>query len=40
MDVSLHEMAKLSMSAHLIKLHQENRALQHREDETWELIEI
>ena len=41
-DVSedLHTMAKLSMSAHLIKLHRENRALQHEEDATWELIEI
>jgi hypothetical protein len=28
------------MSAHLIKLHRENRALQHEEDATWELIEI
>jgi glyoxylase-like metal-dependent hydrolase (beta-lactamase superfamily II) len=39
-DPGLHEMAKLSMSAHLIKLHQENRALQHSEDSTWELVEI
>lgn len=39
-DESLHEMAKLSMSAHLIKLHQENRALQHPDDETWELVQI
>jgi len=41
-DVSedLHTMAKLSMSAHLIKLHRENRALQHEEDASWELIEI
>ncbi|MEP5567031.1 MAG: MBL fold metallo-hydrolase [Halioglobus sp.] len=39
-DEGLHDMAKLSMSAHLIKLHQENRALQHPEDETWELVEI
>ncbi|PLW70518.1 MBL fold metallo-hydrolase [Pseudohalioglobus lutimaris] len=39
-DESLHEMAKLSMSAHLIKLHQENRALQHSEDLTWELVQI
>ena len=36
----LHEMAKLSMSAHLIKLHQENRALQHPDDSTWELVQI
>lgn len=39
-DVGLHEMAKLSLSAHLIKLHQENRALQHPADKSWELIEI
>jgi glyoxylase-like metal-dependent hydrolase (beta-lactamase superfamily II) len=39
-DESLHEMAKLSMSAHLIKLHQENRALQHAKDKTWELVEL
>lgn len=39
-DPALHEMAKLSMTAHLIKLHQENRALQHPDDQCWELIEI
>ena len=39
-DPGLHEMAKLSMTAHLIKLHQENRALQHPDDGCWELIEI
>ncbi len=39
-DTGLHEMAKLSLSAHLIKLHQENRALQHPGNEKWELIEI
>jgi glyoxylase-like metal-dependent hydrolase (beta-lactamase superfamily II) len=39
-DVGLHEMAKLSLSAHLIKLHQENRAVQHPADDSWELIEI
>ena len=39
-DEGLHEMAKLSMSAHLIKLHQENRALQHPDDSTWELVQI
>jgi glyoxylase-like metal-dependent hydrolase (beta-lactamase superfamily II) len=38
-DVSLHEMAKLSLSAHLIKLHGENRALQHA-DETWEMVTL
>lgn len=39
-DTGLHKMAKLSLSAHLIKLHQENRAVQHPADESWELIEI
>lgn len=39
-DPGLHEMAKLSMSAHLIKLHRENRALQHPDDKRWEMIEI
>ncbi|MDX1735672.1 MAG: MBL fold metallo-hydrolase [Halioglobus sp.] len=35
-DTSLHKMARLSLSAHLIKLRAENRAEQHGE-ETWEL---
>jgi glyoxylase-like metal-dependent hydrolase (beta-lactamase superfamily II) len=39
-DPGLHAMAKLSMTAHLIKLHRENRALQHPDDQRWELIEI
>jgi glyoxylase-like metal-dependent hydrolase (beta-lactamase superfamily II) len=39
-DKSLHEMAKLSMTAHLIKLHQENRAVKHEADDTWEMLEI
>ena len=39
-DVGLHEMAKLSLSAHLIKLHRENRAVQHPADHSWELIEL
>ena len=39
-DVGLHEMAKLSMSAHLIKLQRENRAIQHPDDDSWELFEI
>jgi glyoxylase-like metal-dependent hydrolase (beta-lactamase superfamily II) len=39
-DTSLHKMAKLSLSAHLIKLHHENRALQHPADDTWEMLEI
>jgi glyoxylase-like metal-dependent hydrolase (beta-lactamase superfamily II) len=37
---SLHKMAKLSLSAHLIKLNQENRALHHAADDTWEMFEI
>jgi glyoxylase-like metal-dependent hydrolase (beta-lactamase superfamily II) len=36
-DSSLHKMAKLSLSAHLIKLHQENRAVRHEDDDTWEM---
>jgi glyoxylase-like metal-dependent hydrolase (beta-lactamase superfamily II) len=39
-DVELHEMAKLSMLAHLIKLRRENRAIQHEVDDSWELFEI
>ncbi len=39
-DKSLHEMAKHSMTAHLIKLHQENRAVKHEADDTWEMLEI
>jgi glyoxylase-like metal-dependent hydrolase (beta-lactamase superfamily II) len=39
-DKSLHEMAKLSMTAHLIKLNQENRAVNHEADDTWEMLEI
>ena len=39
-DTSLHKMARLSLSAHLIKLHHENRALQHPDDDTWEMFEI
>ena len=37
---SLHKMARLSLTAHLIKLHQENRAVHHPVDDTWELFEI
>jgi glyoxylase-like metal-dependent hydrolase (beta-lactamase superfamily II) len=37
-DVSLHHMAKLSMTAHLIKLQQEGRA-QLGEQERWSLVE-
>lgn len=39
-DTGLHEMAKLSLRAHLIKLNQENRALHHSDDDTWEMFEI
>jgi glyoxylase-like metal-dependent hydrolase (beta-lactamase superfamily II) len=39
-DVGLHEMAKLSMTAHLIKLQRENRVVQHEADGAWELFEI
>jgi hypothetical protein len=39
-DTSLHKMAKLSLSAHLIKLNQENRALHHPGDDSWEMLEI
>ena len=39
-DVGLHEMAKLSLLAHLIKLRRENRAIQHEVDDSWELFEI
>ena len=39
-DTSLHNMAKLSLSAHLIKLRRENRAVQHEADETWEMVEL
>lgn len=38
-DASLHQMAKLSLSAHLIKLRQENRAL-HHPDDSWEIFKI
>lgn len=36
-DTSLHKMAKLSLSAHLIKLEQEQRAVSFPADEAWEL---
>lgn len=39
-DTGLHEMAKLSLSAHLIKLQQENRAVHHEADGAWELLQI
>ncbi|GAB5452736.1 MAG: MBL fold metallo-hydrolase [Halioglobus sp.] len=34
-DTSLHKMAKLSMTAHLIKLQQEQRVVAHEGDESW-----
>ena len=39
-DTSLHKMAKLSLSAHLIKLRQESRALHHAADDSWEMLQI
>ena len=39
-DKSLYKMAKLSLSAHLIKLNRENRAVHHSLDDTWEMLEI
>lgn len=36
-DTSLHKMAILSMSAHLIKLEQEQRATSYTDDDSWEL---
>ena len=36
-DASLHEMAKLSLLAHLIKLQQESRAV-HHSDDSWEML--
>ena len=37
-DTSLHKMAKLSLTAHLIKLRDESRATEHAADESWELL--
>ena len=39
-DTSLYNMAKLSLSAHLIKLNQESRAVHHEVDDTWEMLQI
>ncbi|WP_240725125.1 MBL fold metallo-hydrolase [Mangrovimicrobium sediminis] len=33
----LHKIASLSLTAHLIKLHRERRAVLYKEDDTWEL---
>jgi glyoxylase-like metal-dependent hydrolase (beta-lactamase superfamily II) len=38
-NTSLHKMAMLSLSAHLIKLQHEQRAQLHADDDTWEMIE-
>ena len=38
-NTSLHKMAKLSLSAHLIKLQHETRAQLHAADDTWEMSE-
>lgn len=37
-DTSLHNMAKLSLSAHLIKLEQEKRAVSYAAEESWEIV--
>lgn len=37
-DTSLHKMAKLSLTAHLIKLRDESRAQEFTADESWELL--
>ena len=37
-DTSLHEMAKLSLHAHLIKLEGEGRVRHHAESDAWEVI--
>lgn len=37
-DVSLHDMAQLSLTAHLIKLQRDERAVNHRDTTTWEMI--
>jgi glyoxylase-like metal-dependent hydrolase (beta-lactamase superfamily II) len=39
-DTSLHKMAQLSLSAHLIKLCEENRARQHAPDDSWEILDV
>lgn len=39
-DTSLHKMASLSLSAHLIKLNREKRAVHHDRDDSWEMLEI
>ena len=36
-STSLHKMAKLSLTAHLIKLRQESRATHHPGDDSWEI---
>ena len=39
-DTSLHKMAQLSLSAHLIKLREEKRARQHAPDDSWEILDV
>lgn len=39
-DTSLHKMAKLSLSAHLIKLREESRARQYTADDSWEMLDV
>jgi len=38
-STSLHKMARLSLTAHLIKLHRENRAVHHPGDDSWEMLQ-
>ena len=38
-DTSLHKMAILSLSAHLIKLEQDKRVTRYGADDTWQLID-
>ncbi len=37
-DISLHNMAKLSLHAHLIKLQQERRVQHHRDSDAWQIV--
>lgn len=39
-NTSLHKMAMLSLSAHLIKLQHEQRARWHAENDTWEALQV
>jgi Beta-lactamase associated winged helix domain len=37
-NTSLHKMAVFSLSAHLIKLRDEQRVIEHAADHSWELL--